>query len=512
LPWSETEVFYFRKSQSQLQVLENLMSCTLPGPSRRTPFPLLLWTSSLTLLATFMAGCSGGGTGTTLSGNTQVVILASSTANDQMSSFTTTLQSVTLTNQVGKTVNLLASPVSEEFIHLNGHVEPIATVSIPQGTYVSASATYNGGATPVCNAQSPGSNQTDTLAGGANEIINLPNPITVDGTAMGLVLDLKVSAYPGQCPTPAQYPSAPPVTAAFDLTPLAIAAQPTNSTNGLALGLEGTIGSVGSGAAGFTVNGLVNGQTPPTWQVSLNSSTVLQGISGAAQLTTGVPVDMDVAIQQDGSLAATRVSVISTQTTTLTVASGPLMSVFNNAPVTWVIGSSQQGYLPTALGGFGYANFGNSQFQASDQFKNLATLPFTATFNSATMVPGQNVIVTTQATAAMPDPQYFPLTTMALRPQTINGTVSAISSEGSFTRYTVTLAPYDLFPQFAVQPGQTTLLTNPNAIVVYADSNTQMLNQSLPAVGGIFRFYGLVFNDNGTLRMDCAQINDGVTE
>jgi hypothetical protein len=26
------------------------------------------------------------------------------------------------------------------------------------------------------------------------------------------------------------------------------------------------------------------------------------------------------------------------------------------------------------------------------------------------------------------------------------------------------------------------------------------------------RFNGLVFNDNGTLRMDCGQINDGVAE
>jgi len=73
----------------------------------------------------------------------------------------------------------------------------------------------------------------------------------------------------------------------------------------------------------------------------------------------------------------------------------------------------------------------------------------------------------------------------------------------------VTLAPYDLFPQFAVQPGQTTLLTSPNTVVVYADSNTQMLNSTPISVGGVFRFYGLVFNDNGTLRMDCAQVNDG---
>jgi hypothetical protein len=39
-----------------------------------------------------------------------------------------------------------------------------------------------------------------------------------------------------------------------------------------------------------------------------------------------------------------------------------------------------------------------------------------------------------------------------------------------------------------------------------------MLNSSALSVGGVFRFYGLVFNDNGTLRMDCAQVNDGVAE
>jgi Domain of unknown function (DUF5666) len=483
------------------------LSDTLPCPSRRTLFPSLLWTSSITLLAILMAGCSGGGPDKTLSGNTRVVVLASSTANDQLSAFTTTLQSLTLTNQSGQSVNLLTSPVSEEFIHLNGHVEPITTLSIPEGTYVSARATY-GGATPVCS----GSSSTDYFISEADETINLPDPITVEGTAMGLVLDLKVSPYPGQCPTAAEFPSSPGFTSAFDLTPLAIAAQPTNSTNGLALGLEGTITSVGSGATQFVVNGLVSSQTPPTWQVSLNSGTVLQGISAAAQLAAGVPLDMDVTIQQDGSLVATRVSAISTETANLTVAGGPLTLVSNSAPLALLIGQAQQGYLPTGLGGFGYVSFGNSQFQTSGQYKNLASLPFTATFNSATVVPGQDVTVTTQATANLPDTLYFPLTAMVLRPQTINGTVSAISKEGSFTNYTVTLQPYDLFPQFAVQPGQTTLLTNPNTVVVYTDANTQMLNKTSLAEGSILRFYGLVFNDNGTLRMDCAQINDGVNE
>jgi hypothetical protein len=45
---------------------------------------------------------------------------------------------------------------------------------------------------------------------------------------------------------------------------------------------------------------------------------------------------------------------------------------------------------------------------------------------------------------------------------------------------------------------------------VYVDTNTVMLT-SAPAPGDTLRFYGLVFNDHGTLRMDCARISPGVT-
>jgi hypothetical protein len=47
---------------------------------------------------------------------------------------------------------------------------------------------------------------------------------------------------------------------------------------------------------------------------------------------------------------------------------------------------------------------------------------------------------------------------------------------------------------------------------VYVDTNTVMLTSSAPAPGDTLRFYGLVFNDHGTLRLDCARISPGVTE
>lgn len=119
-------------------------------------------------------------------------------------------------------------------------------------------------------------------------------------------------------------------------------------------------------------------------------------------------------------------------------------------------------------------------------------------------------ITGTAPTAA--DPYDITADTIMLVPQTINGTISAVSSNGSFDTYTVTLAPYDFFPDFAVQSQQTTLLTNPNTVIVYADSNTQLLNTSPLATGSLIRFYGLIFNDGGTLKMDCAQVSNGVTE
>jgi hypothetical protein len=45
---------------------------------------------------------------------------------------------------------------------------------------------------------------------------------------------------------------------------------------------------------------------------------------------------------------------------------------------------------------------------------------------------------------------------------------------------------------------------------VYADQNTQVV--ATPSAGSVARFTGLIFDDNGTLRMDCTQVSAGVTE
>jgi hypothetical protein len=150
-------------------------------------------------------------------------------------------------------------------------------------------------------------------------------------------------------------------------------------------------------------------------------------------------------------------------------------------------------------------------FQISGEVNNLAALPFPASFNVSNMVAGQNVYISSLNMTYVGG-IYTTANTITLLPQTINGIVTGTAQSGNFSVYSVSLAPYDPFPQFAVQQGQTTLLNNPSEIEVYVDSNAQLLNTQPVAAGGAFRFYGLVFDDSGTLRMDCVQVSDGVTQ
>jgi hypothetical protein len=483
--------------------------------------PLFAFSVALAIVIT--AGCGGGSSQPpppVLSGNTAVTVLPSSTANDQLSQFDIGFNSITLTSQSGKTVNLFVTSLSPEFIHLNGKVEPLLTVTVPQDIYTSATASI-GPTSFTCEAIDPSDNSlyVSTYAYGevpaAQVTVNVPAPITVTGDAMGLSLNMLVSqsaSFPSTCYDEgiAQYS----ITPTFDLTPVAFSpavAEPL---------LDGEIASVNAVDNSFTIM-LAGGEMSPgngfngngqTLSVNTNESTVYQGINGFSALTVGTFVDMDAAIQADGSQLATRIAVEDTDTTNLSVSTGPLLQVAGSEPSLFAFGRQDQGYLRTSgqAGDFMAYSFGSAVFQISGRLTNLQSLPFVPSFDAANMFDGQNVYATTHATTLQGGPTYFPATTITLIPQTINGTINGISSDRGFTIYDVTLAAYDLIPDLAVQPGQTTVLTNPSNVVVYVDSSTQMLNSQPLAVGSVARFNGMLFNDNGTARMDCGQVNDGV--
>jgi hypothetical protein len=339
--------------------------------------------------------------------------------------------------------------------------------------------------------------------------LSLPAPIRVTGTAMGLLLNLQVaqSVMPANCPLTSANPT---VNTAFTVTPVTLASSSTNLQNGKMSSLVGQISAVNAVTNNFTV-GAADGAT---WAVVSDTNTIYQGVAAFSTLAAGMPVDMDLAIQPNGSLLATRVSVSDANPANLTDVNGPVMQVAASVPALFTFGREVQGFLfpgDRILGAVAFS-FNNSVAQISPRLTNLQSLPFAPVFTTANMVPGQNVSFSAHALTEQGGPTYIPATTITLMPQTINGIVTASGSEGTFTTYTISLAPYDLIPNLAVQPGQTNLLTNPSTVVVYVDSGTQLLNTKQLAVGSVGRFNGLLFNDNGTLRMDVAQVNDGVTQ
>jgi hypothetical protein len=490
-----------------------------PGPG----FPLFL-SSVLSVATLLIAGCASG-TGTPLRGNTTITLFATGTANDLLTSFRASVSSLTLTSKSGATVELLTSPISPDFIHQNGIVQPEVTTSVPQDVYVSATLSSSGGGF-VCSYlvenDDYGTAEYGYEISEPSLTVTLPAPITVSGSSMGLLLGFEVSqslSLPGGCSISGNqtYTLQP----AFALTPLTLAAQPTNSANGLALNQQGMIASIDADAQGFSATNIYDGTT---WQVTANQSTVYQGVTGFSALAVGMPIEVDEAVQADGSLAATRVQIYDANTNTLSVNTGPLLNTnftleypgTNLVPnLLFVARGVGQGTVPEYdVCESPNWNDSGAVFQVSGELANLKSLPFPATFDASSVTPGQRVAATTHDTAHICETvnDYSSAATITLLPQTIDGTVEAISSEGGFTTYTVQLASYDLFPNMGSQPNQVLPVANPDTVVVYADTNAQMLNTDAISAGSVERFYGLVFNDNGTLRMDCAQVNDGVAE
>ncbi len=445
--------------------------------------------------------------------------MLSSTGNDQLSQFDLNISSLSLTSKSGKTVNLVTTTQNPEFIHLNGKLEPLLTVSVPQDVYTAATATIGTAMfTCVTLDSSTGGLVTSMYAYGSTPnsqvTVNLPAPITVTGDVMGLSLDLQVSSsatFPSSC-----YVQGIPsfsINPTFNLTPVAFPPQLAER------GLDGQVVSINAADNSFSLalaGGMMSSSNSasangPMVSFRTNGSTVYQGLSGLSALAVGALVDMDAAIQSDGSQLATRIAIEDTDLTNLSVSTGPLTQVAGSQPTLFAFGRQNQGYLWTTgqAGNFMPYSFGSALFQISE-VANLQALPFVPSFNPVNMFDGQNVYVSSHATTLQGGPTYFPATTITLVRQAINGTISGSSTDGSFTTYNVTLASYDLIPTLAVQAGQTTVLTDPTNVVVYVDSQTQLLNKQALAVGSVMRFNGLLFNDNGILRMDCLQVNDGV--
>lgn len=495
--------------------------------SRHFPHQLLrspgrLFLLALGLSAILAAGCggsagsSGSGSGPVQGESTAVTIQLSSAANDQFIQFSMTIDSISLTNKAGATTTIFNTPTWVEFISANGNAVPLATVTVPQDVYTSAAVTLSGPGFSYVFMGSTGAITFSTDGYGGSyapypPVVNLASPLTVSGSAMGLTLNLEaaqsgsITGYPNQI--------AYTISPTFTLSSFAIPAEGAGAQSGKCTGLAGEITAVGANSMTVTLAGhpLV-GLQPLT--VALNSSTVFQGVSSASGLAAGTLVNMDIAPQADATYAATRVEVQDATATDLV--NGQLVQV----------DPSYDGYVSTiateqvgpdlAQDGVGmgtpYMYGSATNFQTSEQLPLPGGLPFQATFDASTLAAGQMVaLASSSITLHYP---YTQPTSVTLLPQILDAMVTGESTSGNYTVYTAQLAPYDLIVQMnsPLNPPPNTTLPDPNLVYIYVGPHTSVLSSSPVSVGETFRFHGLLFNDAGTLRMVCDQVDDGVPQ
>jgi Domain of unknown function (DUF5666) len=292
----------------------------------------------------------------------------------------------------------------------------------------------------------------------------------------------------------------------FNLAPIHLSSNPTNEANGKITGLNAQITSINAASNGFVAQ-MSDGVS---LNINTNGTAAYQGISGFSSLTVGTVVDLDVAIQPDASLLATRIEVNDSAAAEASI--GELYAPGSQTDQFVSLPTEQLGCTISALGlcSNAYQFDGNTVFRFSNQLSNVQNLPFTPSFDSSSKFLGQNF---SSLSSGILNAQSFAMVrTATLMPQTINGTVIAVSSQAGFSIYTVAIASHALVPTLQGYVGPINRLNSPTTVIVYVDTNTQFLSSTALNTGALLRFRGLLLNDNGTLRMDCAQILDGVPE
>jgi len=449
-----------------------------------------LLTAALTTLA--LSGCGNGINSNTIHANTTPTqTLITDAPADQVLALSMQVDSIVLTDSAGATASILTAPVPIEVSHLDAVQEPLfPPLNIPQDTYVSATITVENPVVVYVDPTTHKPDKTSATLAASVDTVTFTTPIVVSSSSSPICFDLLVGqsvAFSTSGTT-----TTVTVTPTFNVTQIALAHAPTNSSNGK---LQDILGQV------VSVSGADLVVTPPNGtQLTLatDANTQFQGFTALSALTSGELIDADVAQQSTGALLAVRIhlapptaaNLLLGPVTTITGSPATSFTQLVRQPVGPAVSSTSVGLTYTIT-----VN-GSTTFGLPVQATPSPSLPFTPSFNATTMIAGQNVAV--GATTLSFSSATATAATVTLAPQTIDGTVASVTSIGGFTVYTVTL------------PAQSALatLTGQTSIVVYVTTATNVMTANPIAMGSNVRFNGLLFNDSGTLRLVAGACND----
>ena len=442
--------------------------------------PIKLVTAAVFGAVMFLSwGCGGGGTSftTTPAGasGTSLHVNLGDAPVDRIVDFEITVTSIVLTDSNGGTVSVLSSPTRIELTHLSGTVEPLSLMKVPPGTYTKATIMVSNPELEFVNDAGQVVEAAVTLTTGT-ATVNFSPALTIGSTPAALNFDFDLAA----SVTIDTTNNTATVTPTFTASTAPVAAEnEQEDDNGEMEDLTGTVTDVSPPSFTISVQ-----QSSQSLAFLTDSNTQFEGIAGVSALTNGMIVQVDAVTQADGSLLAKKVEVEENNGMEL---EGLVTSV-TGAPVTQfqiVLQDEQSsGSMPT-LGSTITVNVADStNFRFENDAVDLSNLAFTPTFDRNTLGKAQRVEVdaTSPGSGTTVDADKVKLELQAL-----SGTVSATSSSGGQTTFTLTVAPDSAFA----------LLTGSTTLTAIQQPGTELKGISSVFDGEAVRVRGLLFF-NGT--------------
>ncbi len=453
-------------------------------------------------LAGMLTACGSGGsaaanTSTSSAAKTAVQVNMGDTPADWMLAFSMNITSMTLNGSNGS-VSAVSSATPMEMMHLMGTMQPLAMVSMPQGTYTSATITLGSATVMYMNPTTKTAVQT-TISGPISATVNFSTPIVVGTTpmAMGFDLDLASSVTADANNNLSMAP-------VFHVTSgMQGSGSPLDPADGGIQQMMGTVSSI-SGSS-FTMSSV---QSAQAFTFATNSATKFGNMSGMGMMASGMLVTVDATMQPDGSLMATQVQ--SMMGAGGVMGEGPITAV-SGSPATQLTMVMQNGVgtgmMSSSFAAGATINMNGSTTYAIDEDGvDMTGLPFTPVFDANHIYAGQSVMPISSSgmssggmgggmMGGSPMAGTIAASEVELQPQGLSGTVASAINGGVSGSFAMTLPSASAF----------STLTGATTVTVYQQTDTAVVGSPI-AGGSTVHVFGLLFMDSGQWKMVAARI------
>jgi hypothetical protein len=405
---------------------------------------------------------------------------------DWIMAFGMTVNSITLTGSGGNTVNMLPTSSPMEMMQLMATVQPISSVSVPQGTYTQAMVTFSavtmGYLDPVSHTY-----MQKTLPGPFTAPVPFSPAMTVGPTPMALSFDMKMGPSVA-IDASGNVTMTPTMTASMGST----AGTGTNPWQGT---MQQRVGSVSSVLGAQFTMGSMMGMQQTTFMTNTSTLFVGTGFTGMGSMGTGLMVSVDAVMQADGTYLAQRIESMGAGANGM-MGGGVVTSITGNPPtqISMAANAGQGGgMMASSIAGTLTVTIpAATPYSIDSDGVDLTGLAFTPAFGPTSLTKGQRVEVMSASGmmggGMMGGQGSLTASQVRLEPQGLHGTVSSYTASGAQASFTLTLPTDSAF----------TTLTGATTVQVYQQAGTQLHGLTTVANTNDVMTRGLLFYDTGS--------------